>query len=318
MYDHSFWAKGGGGIIFAAVSAIETALWDLKGKRLGVPVYELLGGVVNRHLPVYANGWNFDFLDAGSWARAVERPILDGFTTVKCYPLALPGVASSTLRHVSRRSADKELLDLAYERVKSLRHIAGPDIEIRLDLCCALTPDQTIRFCQRIAEFDIGWIEEPADPLDVAAYRNIANQITTPLAAGERLFSRYGFRNIIESQSLGIVQPDIGTAGGMLETKKIAAMAEAYGMKFAPHNCASGISTAASAHLGACTSNFMDLELFPYFPQHPNYVEILLDNPELGINNGVLTVDCKAGLGVDLDHAVVDKFLVAELAATHA
>ncbi len=312
LYDHSFWAKGGGAIVFAAIGAIETALWDIKGKELGVPVYELLGGLVHDRLPVYANGWNTEFSDAEEWARAAERPVADGYTMIKTYPLAMPMEEGRTLRHVTRRALDRDMTKLAVERVRLLRQVVGPEIVILLDLSGGLTTDETINYCKRVEEFDIGWIEEPCDPFDVGALARIAGKIDIPLAAGERLYTRYGFRKVLESQAIGIVQPDIGNTGGMLETKKIAAMAEAYNMRFSPHNCASGVSTAAAAQIGACTSNFMTLEVYPYFREYPNFVEIAKSNPELRIKDGRLGMDRSPGLGVELDHAVVDRFLWAE------
>jgi galactonate dehydratase len=316
MYDHTFWAKGGGAIVFAAISAVETALWDIKGKRLGVPVYELLGGLVHDRLPCYANGWNYEFLDATSWAKAAEKPLADGYKAIKCYPFAVPTEASRTLRHVTRRTLTGELIELAYQRVKELSKVVGGSGDILLDLSGGLTTDETIRFCERVQEFNIGWIEEPADPFDVGALRKVADRIHTPLAAGERLYTRYGFRKVLETQAIEIVQPDVGNTGGLLETKKIAAMAEAYNMRFAPHNCASGISTAASAHIGACTSNFMTLEVYPYFVNYPNYVEILQENPERRIKDGFLAPDPRPGLGVELDRKVADRFLFAECTAS--
>ena len=237
MYDHSFWTKGGGAISFAGISAIEHALWDIKGKMLGVPVYELLGGRIFDELPVYANGWNFLEIDALSWAKAAERPLKDGFKALKCYPLALPH--NRTLTHITRRAADRESLALAYERVKVLRDVVGPDIEIMLDLSGALTTDETIRLCKKYEDLDIAFIEEPGDAFDVGALAQVARHVSIPIATGERIYTRHGFRKVMEPQSISIVQPDVGNTGGLYETRKIAAMAEAYNMRFAPHNCAS-------------------------------------------------------------------------------
>jgi galactonate dehydratase len=315
MYDHTFWAKGGGPVVFAAISAIETALWDIKGKQLGAPVYELLGGLVHESLPVYANGWNYEFHEAEAWARAAERPLRDGYTALKCYPFAVPTVSNRTIRHVTRRAIDSGLSELAFQRVRALRDVVGAEIEILVDLSGGLTTDQTIRFCDRIEQFRIGWIEEPADPFDLGAYAKIAAKVRTPLAAGERHYTRYGFRKLLETQAIEIAQPDVGTAGGIMETKKIAAMAEAYNMRFAPHNCAGGAATAAAMHVGACSSNFMTLEVYPYFRSYPGYVEVLQDNPELGIKDGALAVQSGPGLGVTLDHAALRPFLFAEVTA---
>ncbi|HEX2727188.1 MAG TPA: mandelate racemase/muconate lactonizing enzyme family protein, partial [Beijerinckiaceae bacterium] len=130
MYDHTFWAKGGGAIVFAGISAIETALWDIKGKALGVPVYELLGGRIRDAVRVYANGWYGGARTPAELAKAAERPLRDGYTALKCYPLA--EWTGSGLRHVTRRQVDRSFADLAFDKVKTLRQAVGPAVEIML------------------------------------------------------------------------------------------------------------------------------------------------------------------------------------------
>ncbi len=311
MYDHSFWTKGGGAISFAGISAIEHALWDIKGKMLGVPVYELLGGRIFDELPVYANGWNFLEIDALSWAKAAERPLKDGFKALKCYPLALPH--NRTLTHITRRAADRESLALAYERVKVLRDVVGPDIEIMLDLSGALTTDETIRLCKKYEDLDIAFIEEPGDAFDVGALAQVARHVSIPIATGERIYTRHGFRKVMEPQSISIVQPDVGNTGGLYETRKIAAMAEAYNMRFAPHNCASTLSTAVSAQVAACSPNFMSLETYPYFSDNQRYIHVLTNPMEQDIKDGKLPLNDRPGLGVELDRQRVNSFLWAEI-----
>jgi galactonate dehydratase len=311
MYDHSFWTKGGGAISFAGMSAIEHALWDIKGKALGVPVYELLGGRVFDELPVYANGWNFMEIDATSWAKAAERPLKDGFKALKCYPLALPH--DRTLTHITRRSADREFLALAYERVRVLREVVGPDIEIMLDLSGALTTGETIRLCRKYEDLDIAFIEEPGDPFDVGALVQVSQHVSIPIATGERIYTRHGFRKVMEPQAISIVQPDVGNTGGLYETRKIAAMAESYNMRFAPHNCASTLSTAVSAQVSACSPNFMSLETYPYFPDSGGYIHVLQNPPERDIKDGKLPLNERPGLGVDLDRERVNPFLWAQI-----
>src|SRR5690349_9553337 len=163
MYDHSFWAKGGGPIVFAGISAVEQALWDIKGRALKVPVYELFGGKFRDEVRVYANGWSYSCLTADDYARAAERPLNDGYTALKCYPLATPN-ANGGIKHVSRRSVDKAFAALALDKIKALRRTAGPDIDIMVDLSGGLTTDETIRFCLKLEELDVFFIEEPADP----------------------------------------------------------------------------------------------------------------------------------------------------------
>jgi galactonate dehydratase len=169
-----------------------------------------------------------------------------------------------------------------------------------LDLSGGLTTDETIRLCRRFEELDITWIEEPADPFDVGALTKIAAHVEIPIAVGERIYTRHGFRKVFEPQAVDIVQPDIGNTGGIMEVKKIAAMAEAYNMRVAPHNCASALSTAASLQIAACIPNFMTQEIYPYFPKAPGYVQVLEDSPEDRIKDGFLALSDAPGLGVTL------------------
>jgi len=298
MYDHSFWAKGGGAIMFAGIGAIEQALWDIKGKVLGVPVHALLGGPVRDTVRVYANGWYGAARTPDEFARAAERPLRDGYTALKFYPLAT--AEGNGLRHVSARRVDRAHANLAFEKVKALRDAVGPDVELMLDLSGALTTGETIRLCRRFEELDIGWIEEPADPFDIGALKKISEHVQIPIAVGERLYTRYAFRKVLELHATDIVQPDVGNTGGIMEVKKIAAMAEAYNIGVAPHNCGSALSTAAALQASACITNFETLEIYPYFPERPGYVPLLEDPPEARIKSGVLDVPRAPGLGATL------------------
>jgi len=312
LYDRSFWAKGGGPIVFAAISAIETALWDIKGKLLGVPVYQLLGGKVHDQLRVYANGWYGAAATPGELAKAAERPLRDGYQALKCYPLAV--FDQGSLRHVTRRMITRDFADLAFEKVKTLRQAVGQQVEIMLDLSGGLTTSETIRLCRRFEELDISWIEEPADPYDTEALERINGQVNIPIAVGERLYTRYGFLKTMELRVADILQPDAGNTGGIMETKKIAAMAEAFGMRVAPHNCGSALSTAVAIQVGACMTNFLTQEIYPYFPERPGYVQVLENPPEDRIDNGRIAPPEEPGLGVTLAAERLRPFLFAECA----
>jgi galactonate dehydratase len=309
MYDHSFWARGGGGaIVFAGISALETALWDIKGNALGVPVYELLGGAFRDRVRVYANGWNFRAMSADDFARGAERPLSEGYDALKCYPLAVPNERGG-IRHVTRRMVDRDFAELAFQRVKALRKLVGPKVEIMLDLSGGLTPDETIRLCRRWEELDITFIEEPCDPFDIGALEAIASAVSIPIALGERLYSRYAFRPVLESQAAGIMQPDIGNTGGIMETKKIAAMAEAYSMRVQPHICASPVSTAAALQIDACIPNFFIQELYPY--RSDEHWEVVDEAPERQVRNGCMPVPTRPGIGIGLVADNVRRFLWA-------
>jgi galactonate dehydratase len=311
MYDHTFWAKRGGPIVFAGISAVEQALWDIKGKALKLPIYEFLGGKVRDSVRVYANGWSFRAHTPDEFARATERVLRDGYTALKLYPLANP-VADNPhgmIRHVSQRSIDRDAADLAVARVAAVRKAVGPKIDLMLDMSGELTTDAIIALGRRVEEFDILWFEEPVDPFDPEGMREVAQALRMPIAAGERCYTRYDFRRLLELKAAQVLMPDVGNTGGILETKKIAAMAEAWNLRVAPHLCAGPICTAATLQLDATLTNFMIQELYPY--RVPEHFAIVDRAPELEVKDGHMPIPDRPGLGVILDRERVKPFLWA-------
>lgn len=307
IYDNSFWTKGGGAIVFAALSAIDQALWDIKAKSLGVPVYELFGAKFETSLEVYANGWNSAHDDAMEWAKAAERPLKDGYTILKCYPLATRQ-EGGTLRHVQRRALSTEAFRRAIDRVRNLRKVVGPDVSLMLDLSGGLNNDQLIRFMSVCEELDITWVEEPVDPFNLQAMRNLAGRWSIPIAAGERVYTRQGFRNLLDTGGVDIVMPDVGNCGGIFEAVQIAAMAESYNVRVSPHNCASSLCTAATIQVWAASAIGMPLETYPYFPDANDYVQVLANPPEKSVVNGRLSVSTDPGLGAQIDETAIAPF----------
>ncbi|MBV9522066.1 MAG: mandelate racemase/muconate lactonizing enzyme family protein [Alphaproteobacteria bacterium] len=313
MYDHSFWAKGGGPIVFAGIGAIDQALWDIKGKALGLPVHELLGGKCRESVRVYANGWSFRAADTSALARAAEKVVADGYGALKLYPLATNlGDAHGKIAHVERRSADPAAIQRAVERVKAVRAAVGPGIALMVDMSAELTSDAIIALGRRLEEFDILFFEEPVDPFDIEALKKVSDEVAIPIAVGERLYTRYGFRRVMERHAADILQPDIGNTGGITEVKKIAAMAETYSMRMAPHLCASPVATAAALQLDAALTNFFIQELYPY--RAPEHFAIVDRAPELEVRKGALAIPDRPGLGIELDEARVKPYLWAECA----
>lgn len=300
VVDFAFWSKNGGPIFWAGVSALEEALWDIKGKAVGLPVYELLGGKCREKVRVYSNGWTLDANTPDDFARRAEVAVKDGYTALKMYPLSIP-IPNSKLNLFEvpgQRTISREIEDLAVARVKAVRHAVGPQVEIMVDISCILTPDAAIHLGRRLEELDITWLEEPTDPNDLGGFEKIASHLDIPLATGERLSTRYQFAPLIETRAASILQPDLGNAGGILETKKIAAMAEAFGMRIAPHNCASPLATAAALHVDISTPNFMIQEAFSYLL--PETYEIVDHAPEKDIQDGFIRVPSGPGLGIEL------------------
>jgi galactonate dehydratase len=298
MYDHSFWTKGGGPVVFSAMSAIDQALMDIKAHSLGVPVYELLGGRMRDGLRTYANGWYFGCTSDSDLPKAAVSAVTDGYGALKFYPFAtiLP---DGRLRHPSLRAASEpDLIRQAISRVAVVREAVGPEVELMLDLSAGATPDDTIRFCHAIEKFDITYVEEPADPGDIGSLVKVANAISQRVAVGERVYTRYGFRDILEARAADIIQPDIGNTGGLVEARKVAAMAEAYSLKVQPHICASALSTAVGMHFSASIPNFYIQEHFPYWNRIPGHTEVLEDPIEPTVKNGVIPIRDSPGFGV--------------------
>lgn len=314
LYDHSFWTKNGGTIVYAAISAIEQALWDIKGKALGVPVWSLLGGAVRERIRCYANGWYEASVTPDDFARATERPLKDGYRALKFYPLG--EMTGQNMRHVTCRQIDREKADLAVARVRAVRDAVGPDVELMLDLSGGVTAGEAVRLCERFAAYDITFIEEPVDPADAEAMAAVASRITVPIAAGERHYTLQGFRPLLEKRAVDLVQPDPGNTGGILETRRIAAMAEAWGMRFAPHVCGSPLITAVSLQLATTCPNFAFQELYPYFRFHAGWKSVVSDPAEARVVDGWLDIPRGPGLGVELRREDLSGALIARLRLT--
>lgn len=298
LYDRGFWTKGGGAITTAALSAIEVALWDIKGKALGVPVHSLFGGPFRDRLKVYANGWWMGCQLGREFADAGKRIIGSGIDGLKFYPLGLLD-EQTVIRHPTYRQVDRTVLDLAVERVECLREAVGPGVDILLDLGGGLTVDQLRPLLRRLEPFDVGFIEEPTDPAIPGALQRL--DTTIPIAAGERAYTRYAFDRLLQTGKVDILQPDVGNCGGLSEARRIAAMAECHNTSITPHNYGSTLATVIAAQFATSIPNFGVLEFFPNFDREPGYVD-LIDAPmeATPVEGGMVRVPQGPGLGVTL------------------
>ncbi len=241
LFRGFFWK---GGIVHcSAISAIEMALWDIKGKALGVPVYELLGGKVRNRIRLYAHigGETLDDLK-----RSAEQRLQQGFTAVKFTPI-----------DPSRPLEGTAVIRNAVERVKAVREVLGWENDLLLDLHGRTTPAVALLLAEEIAPYKPFWIEEPCQPLNVDALAEVAHKSPVPVATGERLCTRWQFREVLEKRAAAVLQPDPCVCGGISELRKIAAMAETYYVGIAPHNPYGPLNTAAAFQLAATIPNFV-------------------------------------------------------------
>lgn len=293
------------GASMCAISGIDMALLDLKGKVLKTPCYQLLGGSYRTEIPLYANYWftggghnGFDYADQ---AKEVKKA---GFTGLKFDPFAhtnyFYGDDLATNLSLTRTEQDR-----AFEVSKSVREAVGPDMNIMIETHAMLNFKVAISMAKRLAELDIAWYEEPAGPESADTLRALRERIdpSVSICVGERHYTRHGIRPILEKHICDVIMPDITRCGGPSEMKKMATMAEAYNVLIAPHNPNGPLSTLSSAHVCASIPNFFKQEFI--FKDVP-WRDSVIDNP-LNIKNGSLILSDKPGLGVDLVEEELEK-----------
>lgn len=271
----------GGVIINSALSAIDQALWDIKGKALGVPVYQLLGGAVRSKIRTYAG--------AGDIQMATKL-VQHGFTGIKTHGW-----------YADKDVEEKKVVPWLRKHIAGLREALGPDVDIMIDNHGRSRPALAIKQIEAVEEFNVLFFEEPIPPDNPECLKGLrAAGLKTEIAAGERAFNRWGFRPLIEEQLVDIIQPDICHCGGISEMRRIAALAELYGIQVAPHNPKGPVATAANLHVCASIPNFMTLEHV-----HPVPLFDQVQTSPMKMIDGSYALPTAPGLGVDLREDVI-------------
>ena len=291
-YDE-FGARRGSLEFYSAVSGIETALWDVVGKALGQPVYNLLGGKVRDKIRVYANGWSYKMYEPDDFARAAVGVVEQGFTAVKFDPI-MPMSAFDP------RQLSLEALDNAELVVKNVREAVGSRCDLLIGTHGQMTTAAAIRLAKRLEKFDPLWFEEPVPPENTSEMSRVARSTSIPVATGERLATKYEFVDLLEKQAAAILQPALARVGGILEAKKIAGMAEAHYVQIAPHLYCGPIEAAANIQIATCSPNFLIQESIENFTGF--YAEILKE--PIKWEDGFVIPPDKPGLGIELNEAV--------------
>jgi galactonate dehydratase len=262
LYKTTFWGQNGGPVVFSGISAIDIALWDIKGKFFNVPVYRLLGGKRREKLRAYASQLQFRWGDGvdpafatEDYAAAARHAVSEGYDAVKIDFFTYDRDGRQFSSEDTTRLLKPYYLDLVEERIAGVRKAVGPDVDIIME-CHSFTDVQSaIQVGRRAEKYNIFCYEEPTTPSPKLT-KLVSENVNIPIASGERIYTRWGYAPYFENGSLAMIQPDLGTSGGITEGKKICDMAYTYDVSVQMHVCASPLSVAAALQLEAVIPNF--------------------------------------------------------------
>ena len=267
LFRKTFWGMGGGPVVYGGISGIDTACWDIKAKALDVPVYQLLGGKTRHKLRTYASQIQFDwgpvhkyYTEPEQYAEAALKAVAEGYDAIKVDPVGMTaqGVWGGANLEGILSSAQ---LDLFVARTRAIREAVGSDVDILIEVHAYLGVTSAIQFGKAIEDIGCMFYEEPIHPLNVEAMVNVASNVSLPIAAGERIYTRWGYRPFFDKRALSVIQPDLGLVGGFTEGKKICDMAHIHDVTVQCHVAGGPIATAAAMQLEAVIPNFLIHEL---------------------------------------------------------
>ncbi len=297
-----------GGIVIAAMSGIDIALWDLRGKLCGMPLWRLLGGY-RRRVPAYATG---GFYAEGKGLRELceeMRAYCDhGFRAVKMKVGRNSDIEGSPLRAMADRGVCEVSLAEDLERVRAVREAIGPGVRLMVDVNGAWDVPTAVRMGRALEALDVYWYEEPVWPDNIAGSAEVASKVAIPVAGYETCsYGTVGFRDYIGARAVHFVQPDVAWAGGLTECLKIAHLAQAASLPLAPHIHGSAVAVAAAVHLLGAVRNGSMAEMV--FPAHPLMADLARE-PLVVDATGHIDLGERPGLGIELDPGVVAKYRV--------
>lgn len=263
LYKETFWGQNGGPVVFAGISALDIALWDIKGKYFNVPVYQLLGGKKRDNLRCYASqlqfGWSNEWEQLGKaeeYAEASKKAIEEGYDCVKIDFFTFDRDGQPISKHDITRLQEPFYVELVEERIAAVREAIGPDNDIIMENHSNLDANGAVQLGRMAQKYNIFYFEEPNTPTPKLA-KYICDKLEMPIAHGERVYSRWQYAPYFENSSVQVIQPDIGNTGGLTEAKKICDMAYTYDVNVQAHVCAGPISTAVALHLECVIPNFV-------------------------------------------------------------
>ncbi len=294
------------GMYIAVLSAVETALWDLAGKALGLPVYQLLGGKFRDKLRVYMDTalYQTRLPKPEQFAKSAKEAVEMGFTAVK---FDLDQANDPNKYDRFNWTASPAEVQRMVDQMTAAREAVGPNIDICADMHGRYDAPTAQQVAKRMEPLNLMWLEEPVPAENVEAYQSITQSTSTPICAGENIYLAYGFRRLLEMGAVDIIMPDLQKAGGLGEGQRIANLSNLYYVPFAPHMVASYLGAMASCHVCASVPNFMILEWQMYFHTDPMFSEIVtFDGPM--VEKGFITLSEKPGIGVEINEEGMRKY----------
>jgi len=262
LYRGTFWAQNGGPIIFSAISAIDVALWDIKGKYFNVPVYQLLGGKVRDKLRCYASQLQFGWddcktpaLSIDDYVRNAKKAVAEGYDAIKIDFFTFDEDGRRFNHEDTTRLLPPRYVNLVIDRIAAVREAVGPNIDIIIENHSNLDAQGAVQLGRLAEKYNIFCFEEPCTPTP-KMNKFVCDKLNMPIAQGERIYTRWGYQPYFEDGSIQMIQPDIGNCGGITETKKVCDFAQVYDVGVQIHVCASPLLTAASLQIETAIPNF--------------------------------------------------------------
>lgn len=282
----------GGVVLMSALAGVEMALWDIKGKDLGVPVYKLLGGKVRDSVKCYANGWFAGAKTPEEFAEKAKIAVENGFSGLKWDPF---GKAYLNI--------DPKSLNDALDCVAAVKDAVGDKVHLIIEGHGRFNVPTAVRIGNALEKFGILWFEEPIPPDDKKGIAWVRSKIATPVSGGERLYSRFEYADYLRMECADFWQPDVSHAGGIMEVRKIASMAEAHYIPVCPHNPSGPVANAATLQLAACTPNFYLLETMS--SDIPWRADVSTERVKF--ENSEMFIPDLPGLGIDINEEEIAK-----------
>ncbi len=284
IYRDAYWR--GGAVLMSALSAVEMALWDILGKYLNVPVYQLLGGKVNEDCRIYINGWFAGAKTPEEFGEKAKEAVKKGVSAMKWDPFG------KNYLQISNKD-----LDQALRCVAAVREAVGNEVDLLIEGHGRFDVPTGIKIAQELAPFKPMFFEEPVPPNNLEALKAVRDKSPVAISAGERLYGRFDYNELFRLRAADYIQPDISHAGGIMELKKLAAIAESHYIPFAPHNPSGPVANAATLQIAACCPNFTVLEIMYSDVEYRN----LITDEALEYKDGRIKISDKPGLGIELN-----------------